>query len=273
MNGLRAWFFTILPIPGVIACSSGYGSLPPDQTHVVTDSLQTESQFDAHQVISGFYNLNDAVAGAFLRTASINIDYFDTNDNLPPPYDSPYPYYPDWPPDSAKYTFVYQNYATTYHDVQNYRWVLFLVNHVATNRTDTCASIQVGTSNPFPAGPNTVPSDPAQRWAFVFAKDVQQFEQVGCPPFATDGQLENEMIHYVTHEFGHQRAGLTDWTRTDSTFHTGPLPQGHEDVMKRPASYGELWGKTDPVFDGWGNEIVGDHTTCRGNLVTNQSVR
>jgi len=89
-----------------------------------------------------------------------------------------------------------------------------------------------------------------------------------------DQHLENEMIHLFTHEYGHQRAGLTDNTpKYASLYHTGPLPPDRQDVMVRGASYAELWGHTDPVFDGWGDERSGDHSTCRGNLVTNRLVR
>ncbi len=79
------------------------------------------------------------------------------------------------------------------------------------------------------------------------------------------------MNHTVTHEYGHQRAGLTDDEGADAAlYHTGRLPTGRKDVMVGDEA--EYRGHRDAVFDSNGNEQKGDHTTCHGNLVTNQSV-
>jgi hypothetical protein len=259
----------LLVVAAALACTDA-GATPSDQLQVVTDEVQTLAQPAAHQVLSALFNLTDDVAGAFLNTADINLDVHDTNDNLPDPSESPFPYYPDWPPDSDKYLPVYQNYAATYHDTVDYKWVVFYVNHLSGNTIDTCASIEAGTSS-F-GQPNTVSKFPSNRWSFIFVTDIQHREQVGCN-FATDEQLENEMIHLVAHEYGHQRAGLTDNNdQYRGLYHTGPVPRDREDVMARPPHYSELWNHSDPVFDSFGFEQAGDHFTCRGNLVSNRSV-
>jgi len=215
------------------------------------------------------YNLEDAVAGAFLRTADINLDFHDTNDNLPAPSQSPN--YPDWP-DDFTYQSVYQNYANTYHDAATYPWVVFYVNHYASNpTTGPCPSIQVGTTNP--ASPNVAEPDATRRSSFIFVTDIWLVEKTLCSPAATDQQFENEMIHLVTHEYGHQRAGLTNNSGTNGTlYHTGSVPTGRQDVMVVGASYAELWGYADPVFDATGVETAGAHSTCRGNLLSNRLV-
>jgi hypothetical protein len=77
------------------------------------------------------------------------------------------------------------------------------------------------------------------------------------------------VIHVVAHEYGHQRAGLTDNVGAyTSLYHTGPVPSGRQDVMTYDLS--EARGHTDVVFDSRGNESAGDNTTCRGNLLTNR---
>ena len=59
------------------------------------------------------------------------------------------------------------------------------------------------------------------------------------------------MIHLFTHEYGHQRAGLTDNTpKYASLYHTGPLPPDRQDVMVRGASYAELWVTQIPCSTG-----------------------
>ncbi len=262
-----------LPVAALVAfvagpgCSEANGA-PPDQTPtVVTNAVQEGAQLEAHQDMAGMYNLEDALAGAFLRTAAIYLAYHDINDNLPTPLESPN--YPDWP-DDFTYEFVYQDFANTYHDVTNYPWVIFYVNHYHSNPTDQCAAIQVGSSNP--GNPNIVPTDATQRWSFLYVTDIKLQQQTTCFS-ATFDQLENAMIHFVTHEFGHQRAGLTDNRDTNhALYHNGNVPSGREDVMVSGGSYSELWGHTDPVFDATGIESAGDHSTCRGNLLTNQSV-
>jgi hypothetical protein len=272
-RGLRAWCVAILPILGVIGCSEGFGATPPDQTQIVTDTLQLSSQFDAHQLLTNgnFPNLGDAVPRAFFHTASIRFDAHDTNDNLPPPYDSPN--YPDWPsPDS--FPNVYQSYAETYHDTLNYSWVLFYVKHLARNRTDSCKGFIAGYSNPTPQS-NVVPSARKNRFSFTWPNDVQLQVQTLCENSAQ--AAENTLIHAVTHEYGHQRAGLTDykWSQNppvNAQYHQGPVPTGREDVMAFPETFPEYSAYVDPVFDAYGNELIGDHTTCRGNLLTNQTV-
>jgi hypothetical protein len=52
----------------------------------------------------------------------------------------------------------------------------------------------------------------------------------------------------------------------------GPVPTDREDVMAFPETFPEYSAHVDPAFHGYGNELVGDHTTCQGNLRTNQTV-
>jgi len=264
----RLRLVTVLLLPATVECSL-QGETPPDQTpQVVTDAVQTSAQLEAYQALAGLYNLQDMVAGAFLRTADIDLNYHDTNDNLPAPQGSPY--YPDWP-DARTFQTIYQDYAATYHDVQNYPWVIFYVNHFTNNSTTQCAGMVTGFTNPYPV-PNAVQSAAVNRWSFMFVTDVRQQIRTLCQ-YPEPG-YENSLIHFVAHEYGHQRAGLTDnalGTNRD-LYHTGSVPQNREDVMTIPGSPAEYAGYQNPVFDSRFGETAGEHLSCRANLLTNQSV-
>jgi len=256
----------MLLLPATVECSL-QGETPPDQTpQVVTDAVQTSAQLEAHQALAGLYNLQDMVAGAFLTTADIDLDYHDTNDNLPAP---PGPN-GDWP-DARIFQTTYQDYATTYHDVQNYPWVIFYVNHFTNNSTTQCAGMVTGFTNPYPV-PNAVQSAPVNRWSFIFVTDVKLQIKTLCQN--PDPAYENGLIHFVTHEYGHQRAGLTDNDGGTNTnlYHTGSVPRKREDVMAIPGSPAEFVGYQNPVFDSKSGETAGEHLSCRANLLSNQSV-
>jgi hypothetical protein len=235
----------------------------------VTDTLQTSAQSAAYQALLPLSGMQDAVAGAFMRTAAINLNYHDTNDNLPPP-DSPV--YPDWP-DRMQYLSVYQGYARANHDTLHYPWVIFYVNHYHNTSTTLCADYLLGLSNPLPVA-NLVPSSRTQRWSFIFVTDIQLKEQTLCTPTATPQALENMVAHVVTHEYGHQRAGLTDndGSTNTSNYHTGRVPQYREDVMASPEHYAEMFGYLNPVLDANTFDFAGFHNTCKANLLTNQTV-
>jgi hypothetical protein len=264
---------TILAVSAALACFDA-SATPADKIQIVTDAVQTAEQFDARSVLNVGNlgpNMQDAVAGAFFRTASIKMEYRDVNQNLPAPSRSPYPN-GDWP-EFDIYPSVYDDYAATYHDTLNYPWVVFYVNHLHTNRTDSCGG-------PFFAGyspmlTNRVFTNRAWRYSFIFVTDIQQRVQTMCGRSAQE--LENLLNHVVAHEYGHQRAGLTHylWQLNppgNAAYHQGRLPQNREDVMAYPESAAEALAHPDPVLDAFGTELPGDNTTCRGNLLTNQSV-
>lgn len=272
MKRIRVFVLACSAVAGALGCYAN-AETPADQYRTITDAVQTERQYDAHLVLTNghFPNLGDAVSKAF-GVASIQLDYHDTYDNLDPPQN---PYYPDWP-DANTNLGVYQAYAKANHDVQHYPWVIFYVKHEHTNNVTTCpqgATIEPGFSNYSPA--NVKQTDPTLRYTFIFVNDIQVWEQSVCPPFATDQQLESEMIHIVAHEYGHQRAGLTDylWTQSppgNSGYHQGTVLQGRQDVMARPPSYSELWGHLDPVFDALKQDAAGYTIDCVSNLLTNR---
>ena len=270
LNGWRLATMTILALPGGLACVQGT-STPPDNLEVVTDAVQTAAQLEARQDLAGMYNLEDNVAGAFLRSANIDLAYHNTPDDLPAPDQSPNN--PDWP-DDFTYQSVYDNYANAHHDAANYPWVIFYVNHYHSNpTTGPCPAIQVGSTL---ASPNVAQSDPTRRWSFLFVTDIWLKEMILCspPPLTppTPEQFENEMIHWVTHEYGHQRAGLTNNSGTNTVYHSGSVPSNRQDAMVVGPTLAELWNHTDPVFDENGIESPGDHGTCRGNLLSNRLV-
>jgi len=276
MNG--AWLrkyrrhpLTILTVSPVIGCVELNAGTPADQLPIVTDAVETAEQFAANQVlIAGQlgFNVQDAVANAFASYANIKLEYHNTNSVLPDP-----PGGPDWPdPDLSP--SVFQTYASNHRDTTTYRWVIFYVNHTVHNNTTSCGYGGAYTNT---AGTNAVWTHPTPRWTFVFLTDIQQHEQTLCSPNATDQQLQNVVTHAVAHEYGHQRAGLTEDYGADSiSFHHGPVPRNRVDVMTpllTTQAVVEARGHADVVFDSYGNELKGDNSTCRGNLITNQSVR
>ena len=193
----------------------------------------------------------------------------ENNNNLPPPYNSPN--YPDWPDWQTSGSF-YDDYALYNHDTLAYPWVIFFINHMVANRTDSCVGYRGGYSTSFINRPRT---SRVQRYSFVVASDVQLQGQL-CA--FTPVEQENMLIHAVTHEYGHQRAGLTDWfweKGADSSnyqYHQGPLPTNREDVMASPETEHELTQHPDAVFDGLEFDFSGDYATCKGNLLTNSQV-
>ncbi len=269
---LRAWsllLLIILTVSTAVGCADVSGT-PVDQVQIVTDSVQTSSDFYVHNLLSNgnFSNLSDGVAGAFFHYASIKVEYHDTNDNLPPPYNSPnYPAWPDW---NTSPTF-YDDYARQNHDTLTYPWVVFYIDHMVANRTDSCAGFRPGVSSALLNQPLT---RRASRYSFILASDVQLQGQL-CA--VSTQQQENVMIHVVTHEYGHQRAGLTDyfWQQpqpNNSQYHQGQVASDREDVMAYPESDYEILVHTDPVFDALVNDFSGNNTTCKGNLLTNNPV-
>lgn len=256
---------TILVIPAALGCAA-YSETPPDELPIVTDAVETASQFAANQILMAGnldFNLQDAVAKAFQRTAAIKLEYHQTNTSLPDP--SGCFGCPDWP-DPIQYVSFYQTYAANHHDETKYPWVVFYVNHTVANSTTECSAvIYNGLTNR--AGDNAVATDPAQRYTFVFLTDIKRQAKDLCA--YSDQQFQNYMNHVVAHEYGHQRAGLTENVGTyTNLYHRGRLPQGRSDVMGfNPADFR---AHPDPVFDSFGDEIAGDHSTCRGNLLTNR---
>jgi hypothetical protein len=286
VNALRTWHLSslaILTVSAILACdyvegAQGVPPDPPQQIPPVIDAVETASQSEARTVLIADnlgFSMHDVVAKTFLRTANIKLEYHETNPNLPAPIGSAdYPHWPDVGTPGG--LSVYQDYAKFHHDEQNYPWILFYVNHYAGTSTTSCTPYVLGVANPR-AGDNVVQPNPDDRWSFNFITDIQQQEQVLCKPGLVAQQLQNQVAHVVAHEYGHQRAGLTDFHVLQNPpgngfYHTGPVPKDRQDVMASPMSYTELWNRTDPVFDGWGNESAGDHSTCRGNLITNRSV-
>lgn len=264
---------TILAVPTALGCFEA-GATPADQLQLVTDAVETASQFEARQVLLADnlgFNAQDAVTKAFRRTASINLAYTETNSNLPAPIGSPD--YPHWPDYTVRLD-IYQEYARLHHDSPTYPWVIFYVNHYVKNTATSCTeSVHIGASS-FP-GANVVPSDPEDRFTFIFVTDIRDFLQTLCA--VPVQELENAIAHYVTHEFGHQRAGLTEyyWQQSppgNSQYHTGLVPRDRLDVMARPLLYSEAGKHPDPVFDSWGDEVEGNSSTCRGNLITKRLV-
>ncbi len=105
----------ILTVSAALGCVDlGSGELP-DQVPIVTDSVETASQFNANQLLItnnlGF-NARDAAATAFFNYASIKLEFYNTNSSLPDPMGSPGA--PDWP-DPFQDPGFYQTYANNHH--------------------------------------------------------------------------------------------------------------------------------------------------------------
>src|SRR6266516_991882 len=273
---LERWLLppTILALPVVLGCSL-YGETPPDELPVLTNSVQVGSQSAANGILISMFNLQDGVAGAFLRTANIKLDFHQTSTALDPTLS---PNYPDWPdPDNLPDGLAFfQQFAAANHDAQHYPWVIFYVTHTVHNAPEPTICAYGGGFSYVPVD-NNVTSDLSQRYSYLFVTDINNYEEhsyqdPNCAPPAAHTELENILIHDVVHEFGHERAGLTDNDGSNS-YHQGSVKTGRLDVMS--GEYDPEWRKhNDPVFDANGQEDeYGPITTCRGNLLRSRRVQ
>jgi hypothetical protein len=265
--------------------TEGAQGIPPDvipPPSVVVDTVQWASEPRPGSLLAtgNFPILSDAVPATFLSFASIDFSWVHTSDTLPPPNSSNYvsPNTPDWPdPDLSG--SVYYNYAAAFRDT-HYPYAIFYVNHFHGNDTTNVTYCQPGLAvvlwgvSTGSATPNTVDPNRSRRFSFVFLSDMQALVLDTCHK----GQeaVEYALIHITTHEYGHQRAGLTDYdsvySSQDVVYHQGLLPNGRDDVMKVPMSDAELYTYPFPVFDQYRADTACQHNTCKGNLKCNRTV-
>jgi hypothetical protein len=241
-------------------------------------------------MLTNLPRLEDAVAKAFRTTAAIDLNFTETTTALEPtnPNTSAYP---DWPdPTGQQGLDWYQLFVVGHRDTGT-RWIIYYASHIVINTGTTCRVYGGAfTNTPHDANGNQIPNEvfvnAAQRFTFVFLTDIQAFEQTYClnqnPPSdtpLTNEQWENYVIHGVTHEFGHQRAGLThphevvNGQNYGTLYHQGGVPQGRADVMSY--NFSDWYNHGDPVFDQNGNEQPSPYSgpTCRANLLKARSIQ
>lgn len=278
----------MLTLAGAVGCSSDVSAADifPPPTSTVYDKVQTAFEPRPSLLItSGNFPISDeAVRKTYHSFASIDLSFFDTNNDLPPPDSSPYlsPNAPDWPdPSTFQGESVYLNYAAAFRDTL-YPYGVFFVNHYYANDTTSTNSACQNTmvrgllwGATYAPTPNTVVSDRRQRISFVFVSDDQALVQNAC----AKGQqaVEYALIHVVTHEYGHQRAGLTDkdsvYDQQDLIYHQGSVPSGRVEVMSEYMSNQEFLSNAYPVFDEYQADTTCQHNTCKGNLRCNRTVQ
>jgi hypothetical protein len=75
------------------------------------------------------------------------------------------------------------------------------------------------------------------------------------------------MTHVVTHEFGHQWAGLSHNYFDLVQYHQGKVPVSAHDVMDQEIDIHYASGRDIPVFDSYDSlRTNGDTTSCQSNL-------
>jgi len=180
-----------------------------------------------------------------------------------------------WPPLDCNTGLFYYDYAEMHRDT-TLGFAVFAVNHLFTNSDTTSCSPQW-----YPAASNVVdklhpgarfnavPPARAERFTFVFIPDVDN-QVRKC---FRDGRAV--MAFVMTHEFGHQRAGLSHNISGNSTtyggdlhvaFHNGKLPSGESDIMEPQLRIGDLNRSLQPHFDSYDSVRTNDTSSCGGNL-------
>jgi hypothetical protein len=97
----------------------------------------------------------------------------------------------------------------------------------------------LGMSTGIPGFPNSIPTDARDRFTYVFVDRVEQLHNFsGCfrrPGSQQNYPKDNVYVHLITHEVGHQRAGLTHADDpANQNYHQGfdpPANSGRLDVM------------------------------------------
>lgn len=191
----------------------------------------------------------DYVSAPFRSAAALYFTWQFNGDHLPIPK-----YFPidstDWPLPTLSTKTFYDSYALTNRDT-SYSFGIYFVNYQTGQDTSSCTgsggsnSDILGVSNGLLSTPNQVPTAPDQRYTFIFTVNISMASLPS--PHGCGWDFTNLFSHFIVHELGHQRAGLSH-PEDYPQYHAGHLPGGQDDVMHIFPSNAELNYST-PQFD------------------------
>ena len=264
----------ILLLTTVVSCQYQAPEAPPDLDKVRND-LDVFSQYEVQNDLKTMLpQLWDRANNAFLSAAAIDLNFIDNDLNLPQ-YGSLDPYGAStWPPRAN-----IQEYATYAQARRNTSrsFGVFFVGHMTDNpipsQNNPCPGFFYGVTSSNGVD-NSVVSDVASRFTFMWLRDIQR-ETDGCQPHMPSGWSGFfAAVSMLTHELGHQRAGLTH--RTVNQYHQGlygSVPSQQDDVMSDQIPMADLGLHPYPAFDRKDQyPQAGDNTTCQGNLFKWRSI-
>jgi hypothetical protein len=212
---------------------------------------------------------------AFLSAAAIDLNFIANDLHLP--QHQPLDQYgaSTWPPIGN--VQEYNDYAKSKRNIDR-TFGVFFVAHLFDNPyppNSECPGMTFGITG-FTGFDNDVTNDPAQRWSFIYLIDLTRLINEcskGTRPAGWSGF--NVIVWALTHEMGHQRAGLVH-PETNSLYHRGTygaVPGAQPDVMSASPSIDVMGVHKFPAFDRLAQyPEENDRTTCQGNLARWRSI-
>lgn len=268
------WLCVELSLLGA-ACQVPAPPAPPG-LEKITNSVEWFSEADVRSSFQSHTpDLFDATAVPFRSAAAIDLNWIENNSGLlcQRPRDAGGAC--TWPPTSQ--IQEYTDYARANRNTGR-AFGVFVVAHMADNPTSivsrTCPGIIGGITARPPR--NEVFADVALRYSYVFLTDIDRVtlecERMGMPVGWT---RHNYLVSVVTHELGHQRAGLTH-SNEDPHYHRGAygaVPSQQHDVMITGISGDQIGRFRYPAFDRLEQyPQADDSTSCQGNLFRWRSI-
>jgi hypothetical protein len=256
------------------ACGGEFSSDPQPPLQTITNELE---------VLGGsppFIDLDSYKArinSAFGNAAAINFTLRRASSFL----DGQWQYGdPDDPDNGDVNRLAYQDAARRYRNVDGVSpfGVFFIPGPTIFNQIDCSAPRALGYSSYIL---NQVTSDVKQRFTFVFLDVIQRLHAHPCwvdpANFNIAYPIENVVTLVLTHELGHQRAGLTHpnepgHSEYAGNYHGGSLPRGRIDVMWLRLQNSEL-GQRAGVFDKFSQiDPFCSQATCANNLYCRRNI-
>lgn len=256
-----------------VACISCFVSCqqPPPSDRVNLDLETNTLEYAGESYALGLIgqsrldDLKQSVNEAFTQPAAITFEWHGTNLYLSPP-SLPYP-------SGQTAITAYIDYARINRDPAYTFGIFFITGPVP--QQGACDPKVLGVAINSPAGiapPNEISNaDNRYHATWIFVQDLENWTS-----FCTTKDRQNYLTHVVTHEMGHERAGLTHTDAFLGSYHTGqgniPTPP-RWDVMYSDFSQSFFQTELDnriPIFDQVpGGPFLG-HLTCQDNLAINR---
>jgi hypothetical protein len=243
---------------------------PPLQT--VTNEIETFAESGELPSVIDFDLYKARINDAFGTADAINFTWRVTRDNLSianwPDLDDPETYEGNLP--------FYRDYARLYRnstDATSPFGVFFVTGPAFFEQLDCGKSYALGISTSGATNVNNVPADPKDRFTFIFVQRVEILHSFACylDPDGFSYPRDVVFTHLITHELGHQRAGLTH-SNVYPSFHKGSVPGRRVDVMSSILRRSEF-EYTVPVFDRFPDFSPFCNTeTCVNNLHCRRNV-
>lgn len=241
---------------------------PPQSANPITNTMGVWMQSDQQNMWTSYTGLfENSVNLEYNYTAGIR---FKWNDHAV--------FYPsDLPasgwPDVGNPQFYTEWVGKTAGSSPTDAFHLYLVGHSSVNAAiGTCGnSFTFGYS----AGQNNLIDQnfPANRFTFMYGQDIDNEIAQCSKNYPNEGLYEKDLVNWaVTHELGHQRAGLTHPDDDGNyVYHTGTygaVPNNAYDVMTRNVPLDVASTHEYAAFDMEGQTPSVNNKTCQGNLAT-----